>query len=121
MTCSAAQIESEAAHVEGLSPCTSRTKRPTGIAELAVRTTELLREGDGLVGAIADWRLRAEISVIHALAMRLTRVLAEKDPLGDETHLSKWQAGWIGLFAAFRGATRGSAPASRPAASGSRI
>jgi hypothetical protein len=48
-------------------------------------------------------------------------VLAEKDPLGDETHLSKWQAGWIGLFAAFRGATRGSGPASRPAASGSRI
>jgi squalene synthase HpnC len=93
----------------------------SSIAELAGGAADLLREGEGLIGGIADWRLRAEISVIHALAMRLTRVLAEKDPLGEETHLSKWQAGWIGLPAAFHGATRGFGPASRPAASGSRI
>jgi hydroxysqualene synthase len=114
-------LASHGVAIEALGAKTASPGLRSCIAELAVRTAELLREGDGLVGAIADWRLRAEISVIHALAMRLTRVLAEKDPLGDETHLSKWQAGWIGLFAAYRGATRGSSPASRPAASGSRI
>jgi len=114
-------LASHGVAIEALGAKTASPGLRSCIAELAVRTAELLREGDGLVGAIADWRLRAEISVIHALAMRLTRVLAEKDPLGDETHLSKWQAGWIGLFAAYRGATRGSGPASRPAASGSRI
>jgi len=114
-------LASHGVAIEALGAKTASPGLRSCIAELAVRTAELLREGDGLVGAIADWRLRAEISVIHALAMCLTRVLAEKDPLGDETHLSKWQAGWIGLFAAYRGATRGSGPASRPAASGSRI
>ena len=114
-------LASHGVAIEALGAKTASPGLRSCIAELAVRTAELLREGNGLVGAIADWRLRAEISVIHALAMRLTRVLVEKDPLGDETHLSKWQAGWIGLFAAFRGATRGSGPASRPAASGSRI
>jgi squalene synthase HpnC len=114
-------LASHGAAIEALGAKTASPGLRSCIAELAVRTAELLRAGDGLVGAIADWRLRAEISVIHALAMRLTRVLAKKDPLDDETHLSKWQAGWIALFAAFCGATRGSAPASRPAASGSRI
>jgi hydroxysqualene synthase len=106
--------------VESLGAKTASAGLRSSIADLAVRTADLLREGDGLVGEVADWRLRLEISVIHALAMRLTRVLAKKDPLGEETHLSKWQAGRIGLLAAFRGATRGFGPASRPAASGSR-
>lgn len=91
------------------------------IAELADRCAGLLREGDALVGEIADWRLRLEISVIQALAMRITRVLGANDPLSEETHLGRWQAGGIGLLAAFRGATRGFAHASRPTASGSRI
>jgi squalene synthase HpnC len=91
------------------------------IAELALRCADLLRDGAGLVGEIADWRLRLEISVIHALALRITRLLVDRDPLAEETHLSKWQAGGIGVMAALHCATRGSLPASRPAASGSRI
>jgi hydroxysqualene synthase len=90
------------------------------IAELAVRTADLLRQGEGLIGEIADWRLRLEISVVHAFAMRITQLLTVRDPLSEETHLSKWQAGGIALLAALRGATRGFGPASRPAASGSR-
>jgi len=108
------------ANVEALGAKTASAGLRSSIAELAGGAAGLLRDGDGLVGGIADWRLRAEISVIHTLAMRLTRVLAEKDPLGEDTHLSKWQAGCIGLFAAFQGATRGFVPASRPAASGLR-
>ena len=91
------------------------------IAELAVRTADLLRQGEPLIGEIADWRLRLEISVIHAFAMRITRLLAARDPLSEETHLSKWQAGGIALLAALHGATRGFSPAVRPTASGSRI
>jgi squalene synthase HpnC len=91
------------------------------IAELAVRTADLLRQGEGLIGEIADWRLRLEISVIHAFAMRITRLLAMRDPLSEETHLSKWQAGGIALLAALHGATRGVSPAARTTASGSRI
>ena len=86
------------------------------IAELAVRAAE--------IAARRRWAGRRrsptggcglEISVIHALAMRLTRVLAAKDPLGDETHLGKWQAGGVGLLAALRGARAGfGQPGARP-------
>ena len=109
------------ATVEALGAKTASPGLRSSIAELAGGAADLLREGEGLIGAIADWRLRAEISVIHALAVRLTRLLSAKDPLGEETHLDKWQAGWIGVPAAFHGIMRGFGPASRPAASGSRI
>ena len=45
------------------------------IAELAHRVEKMLHEGDGLETAIADWRLGLEISVIHALALRVARML----------------------------------------------
>jgi len=91
------------------------------IAELAVRTADLLRQGESLIGEIADWRLRLEISVVHAFAMRIAQLLTVRDPLSEETHLSKWQAGGIALLAALHGATRRFSPAARPTASGSRI
>jgi hydroxysqualene synthase len=107
--------------VEALGATAASPGLRAGVAELARNAADLLSEGEGLVAEIADWRLRLEICVIHALAMRLTGVLAARDPLGEETHLNKWQAGRIGLFAAFHGAVRGFGPASRPTASGSRI
>jgi len=76
------------------------------IAELAHRAEKLLHEGDGLETAIADWRLGLEISVIHALALRVASVLAVSDPLSAETHLGKWRAGGIGLLAALNSASR---------------
>jgi len=76
------------------------------IAELAHRAATLLREGDGLETAIADWRLGLEIAVIRALALRVARKLTVSDPLSAETHLGKWRAGGIGLLAALTGASR---------------
>src|SRR5208282_3448767 len=70
------------------------------VAELAERTEKLLHEGDGLETMIADWRLGLEISVIHALALRITRVLAMSDPLSEDTHLGKWNMAGVGLLAA---------------------
>jgi squalene synthase HpnC len=109
------------AAIEALGAKTASPELRACITELAGRCADLLREGDALVGEIADWRLRLEISVIQALATRITGVLRIKDPLGEETHLGKWQVGATGLLAALRGAMRGSAGASRPTATGSRI
>ena len=117
-------MDALAAHGLGVEALGAKSASPAlrrCIAELAVRTADLLREGEGLIGEIADWRLRLEISVIHAFAMRITRLLVVRDPLSEETHLSKWQAGGLALLAALHGATRGFSPAARPTASGSRI
>jgi phytoene/squalene synthetase len=76
------------------------------IAELAQRAEKLLHEGDGLETMIADWRLGLEISVIHALALCVTRVLTVRDPLSAETHLGKWRTGGVGLLAVLKNASR---------------
>jgi squalene synthase HpnC len=117
-------MDSMAAHGLGVEALGAKAATPAlrrCIAELAGRTADLLRQGEGLIGEIADWRLRLEISVIHAFAMRITRLLVSRDPLSEETHLSKWQAGGLALLAALHGATRGFSSAARPTASGSRI
>ena len=117
-------MDALAAHGLGVEALGAKSASPAlrrCIAELAVRTADLLREGEGLIGEIADWRLRLEISVIHAFAMRITRLLATRDPLSEETHLSKWQAGGVALLAALQGATRGFSPAARQTESGSRV
>ncbi len=86
------------------------------IAELAHRAEKMLHEGDGLETAIADWRLGLEISVIHALALGIARVLTVSDPLSEETHLSKWRVGGVGLLAALNAASRRlGSPGRRPA------
>ena len=76
------------------------------IEELAHRAEKMLHEGDGLETAIADWRLGLEISVIHALALRIARTLSVSDPLRAETHLSKWRTGGVSLLAALNSASR---------------
>ena len=87
------------------------------IAELAHRAEEMLHEGDGLEIAIADWRLGLEISVVHALALRVARTLTVSDPLSAETHLGKWRAGGVGLLAALNCAARRFGSRERPPAS----
>jgi squalene synthase HpnC len=107
--------------VEALGAKTASPNLRGCIGELVRHTESLLIEGDRLVAEIADWRLRLEVSVIHALAMRLTRVLASRDPLSEDVHLSGWQAGGAGLRAIVRGAAaRRWGLAFRPTASGSR-
>lgn len=77
------------------------------IIELAGRSADLLRQGEGLVDEIVDRRLRLEISVIHALAVRLTRRLIERDPLSEETHLSGLEAAGTAGLAFLRTASHG--------------
>jgi hydroxysqualene synthase len=55
--------------------------------QLAARTETLLTESNGFAGAIADWRLALEVSVINTLARRLTRILRRRDPLSEKVHL----------------------------------
>ncbi len=55
---------------------------------LAERTERLLCDSDDFAVQIDDWRLGLEVSVINALAHRLTRILMQRDPLRDHVHLS---------------------------------
>lgn len=87
------------------------------ICELAGRAADLLRAGETLIDEIADRRLRFEIAVIYALAMRLTRRLSERDPLSEETHLSGFEAAATAARAVLRTATHGLGAARRDAAS----
>ena len=101
----------EALGEEKASPALSRC-----IAELAERTETLLHEGDGLEAMIADWRLGLEVSVIHALALSIARGLSGRDPLSEETRLSKWRMGGVALLAALQGAGRRVGSRGRPVA-----
>ena len=56
--------------------------------KLAARTERLLGESDGFAAAVDDLRLGLEVSVINALAHRLTRLLKLRDPLSERVHLS---------------------------------
>jgi phytoene/squalene synthetase len=62
------------------------------IHALVANVVDLLHAGRGLASMIVDRRLRFEIAVIHALAVRLTRRLNARDPLGEDTHLSRIEA-----------------------------
>lgn len=55
--------------------------------QLAARTERLLGESDVFSTLIDDRRLSLEVSVINALAHRLTRILMTSDPLCDPVHL----------------------------------
>jgi squalene synthase HpnC len=59
---------------------------------LVAQTTSLLQESEGFAASVKDRRLGLEIAVIQALAKRLLRILARRDPLSEPVHLSKTQA-----------------------------
>ncbi len=59
------------------------------IHDLAKRTEALLHESDGFAPGITDTRLACEVSVIQAYALRIVRMLQQRDPLADRVHLSK--------------------------------
>jgi squalene synthase HpnC len=59
------------------------------IATLARRTQGLLEEARPLAGQVADFRLRAEIALIQALAEDLTARLLRRDPLSERVHHRK--------------------------------
>jgi len=77
------------------------------VRALATNVGDLLGQGQRLADEIVDWRLRFEIAVIHALAVRLTRRLNVRDPLRDKTHLSRFEAMGTTCIAVLRQAALG--------------
>jgi hydroxysqualene synthase len=73
---------------------------------LAARTEALLTQSDGFAGAIADWRLSLEVSVINTLAHRLTRILRRRDPLSEKVHLGPGGVAGGTAIAILNGASR---------------
>ncbi|MCK1745729.1 squalene synthase HpnC [Bradyrhizobium sp. 139] len=69
---------------------------------LAVRNEALLNESKPLSAEVKDFRLGVDISVIHAYADRIVRLLKVRDPLRERVHLNKFEllafsfAGMIG-------------------------
>jgi squalene synthase HpnC len=72
------------------------------LAELARRTSELVRRGAPLISQIRDVRLGVEIAAIHALARRLARDLESRDPLSERVHLGKAGFALVGGLGAAR-------------------
>lgn len=76
------------------------------LAGLAQRTRMLLRQGDVLPVLVRDFRLGLEISVIFTLALRLTGMLAARDPLSERVHLRAPEVAAFSLLAILTGASR---------------
>jgi squalene synthase HpnC len=73
---------------------------------LAARTEALLTQSDGFAGAIVDWRLSLEVSVINTLAHRLTHILRRRDPLHEKVHLGPVGVAGGTAIAILHGASR---------------
>jgi squalene synthase HpnC len=73
---------------------------------LADRTQALLRVSDPLPAMVEDFRLSLEISVIQALAHRLTGILASRDPLSASVHTGKAEVLGVGGGALISGIFR---------------
>jgi len=56
---------------------------------LAHRTAALLEESDSFAASICDFRLSLEVAVITAMARRIVGLLAGRDPLSENVHLTK--------------------------------
>jgi len=74
-----------------------------GVAE---RTDKLLVDSDVFPLLISDRRLGLEVSVINALAHRLTRILKTHDPLSDRVHLSMPAVAGVTVIGILGGAFR---------------
>ena len=73
---------------------------------IAERTERLLSESDIFPLLISDLRLSLEVSVINALAHRLTRILMTRDPLSARVHLRLPAVAGLTLAGIFGGASR---------------
>jgi squalene synthase HpnC len=73
---------------------------------LAERTGRLLSESDVFPVLINDWRLGLEVSVINALAHRLTRTLMTRDPLSERVHLKMPAVAGLTMIGVLTGASR---------------
>lgn len=112
-------LEREGAGVGDLSAPVASPALRAALTRLAGKTDALIAQGETLAPTLRDWRLRAEIGAIAALAQKLNVILKRRDPLSEETHLSKPQALAVAARGALgallrrprQGATRAGAPA----------
>ena len=110
-------LEAAGARVEDLGAQRASPALRECLRALAVRTGLLLREGEPLPGQINDLRLSLEVSIIHALAVRINAMLAVRDPLAKRVHLRKGGFLAAGLLGVARGLVRRvGGPAPAPAA-----
>jgi squalene synthase HpnC len=92
--------------VEALGQAQASVALRACLSSLAARTAGLLHESRSFSSVINDMRLSLEVSVIQALAERLVRMLASRDPLSERVHLGKaGVAGWA-LFGMIQGLSR---------------
>jgi squalene synthase HpnC len=99
-------LAAHGAGVEALSEPEASPALLAALRELAGRTDKLLTESDIFPVLIGDRRLALEVSVINALAHRLTRILMVRDPLSDRVHLSMPGVAGVTLAGIVSGAFR---------------
>src|SRR3984885_4270219 len=102
-------LDSLAAHGTGVEALGEPQASPALLAALhglAERTDKLLAESDVFPLLINDRRLGLEVSVINALAHRLTRILITHDPLSERVHLSMPAVASVTIIGILRGAFR---------------
>jgi len=92
--------------IEALGDVRASPQLLAGLHSIARRTERLLCDSDVFTLLINDRRLALEVSVINALAHRLTRMLAERDPLSERVHLSPLAAAGLSIVGVLSGASR---------------
>jgi hydroxysqualene synthase len=92
-------LAAEGARLEELGEAQASPALARCLHGLARRTRALLHDSDAFASMIEDVRLGLEVSVIHALALRLTHILQARDPLSDRVHLGAASVATIGAGA----------------------
>ena len=80
-------LKASHAGVEDLGAAVAPAPLRDCLRKLALRTGALLDQSAAFSPRIADFRLAMEVSVIQALARRLTALLTARDPLSERVHL----------------------------------
>jgi len=96
-------LGAENAGVEELGSARASPALMRCLRALARRTRELLRQSDPFPSLVEDSRLALEVSVIQALAYRITYLLEARDPLSERVHLGAGSVAVIGAGAVISG------------------
>jgi squalene synthase HpnC len=99
-------LDAAGAGVEDLAKPAATPALRQCLRELAVRTGQLLDQSEVFSAQIKDFRLAMEVSVIQALARRLTGMLQVRDPLSQRVHLKAGGVAAVGLTGLYSGAMR---------------
>jgi len=112
-------LEASGASVEMLGSQKASPQLLQCLHGLAVRNERLLDESKPFSAEVKDFRLGLEISVIHAFAEKIVRLLKARDPLSERVHLSPLEL-LFGSLSGMAGETArravGRRPVSKPAA-----